>query len=165
MSQGPRLALWQVASTPQDSVVRNCNAWSCPVRSSDRVDPGMIYRWAPMVTFGRLTGILNGKRVIHHLRRELPVMSIEDAPQVNLKIAVTDLRRQQSVFLTRGLLAEAMMASCAVPLLFSEQTIDGTRFSDGGILHELPFEPLWTIRPSTPSSSTASVTMPLGGRR
>jgi len=105
------------------------------------LDAGMFYRWAPMVTLGRLTGILNGKRVIRHLRRELPVASIDEIEGIKLQIAVTDLRQQQSHFITRGPLAEAMMASCAVPLLFSEQVIDGIRYSDGGILHELPFEP------------------------
>lgn len=105
------------------------------------VDPGLLYRWVPMMTLGRLTGLLNGKRVIRHLRSELPVASIDEIEGIKLQIAVTDLRKQQSHFITRGPLAEAMMASCAVPLLFSEQVIDGIRYSDGGILHELPFEP------------------------
>ena len=33
------------------------------------------------------------------------------------------------------------MASCAVPILFKGQTVEGTEFHDGGILHELPIEP------------------------
>lgn len=104
-------------------------------------DIGMFFRGAPMFFIGRLTGLMNGKRVIQHLKRELPMSMIEESSDVKLSIAVTDLRNQRSAFLTSGPLAESMMASCSVPILFTEQSLDGTKYHDGGILHGLPVEP------------------------
>jgi len=104
-------------------------------------DPGMVFRGAPMFFIGRLTGLMNGKRVIRHLSQELECALIEDATSAKLSIAVTDLRKLEAKFLTAGPLAQAIMASCSVPVLFTGQTIAGTEFHDGGILHELPLEP------------------------
>lgn len=112
-----------------------------PVLKSSYPDPGMIFRGAPMFFVGKLTGLMNGKRVIRHLRQELDCERIEDTPSAKLSIAVSDLRKIEGKFLTTGPLAEAIMASCSVPILFTGQTIDGTEYHDGGILHELPMEP------------------------
>lgn len=104
-------------------------------------DFSMLARFAPMFFIGRLSGLMHGKRVISHLEKCLPVAKIEDTPEVKLKIAVTDLRGFAGSFLDSGPLAKSMMASCSVPLLFTEQLIGETRYHDGGILHELPLEP------------------------
>lgn len=104
-------------------------------------DPCMIFRGAPMFFIGRLTGLMNGKRVIRHLKQELQCDLIEDALTAKLSIAVTDLRKLEAKFLTTGPLAEAIMASCSVPILFTGQTIGDTEFHDGGIIHDLPIEP------------------------
>lgn len=104
-------------------------------------DLGMIFRGAPMFFIGRLTGLMNGKKVIRHLKGVLPVRNIEETPDVKLSLAVTDFRKKQGLFLTCGPLAESMMASCSVPVMFTSQTIGGVEYYDGGILHELPIEP------------------------
>ncbi len=103
-------------------------------------DLGMLLRWTPML-LGRLGGVMAGKRVVAHLRQALPVSRIEDITDIKLSIAVTDLARREARFLAEGPLAESMMASCAVPLLFSGQLLEGTQLHDGGVLHELPIEP------------------------
>ncbi len=54
---------------------------------------------------------------------------------------MSDLRRSEGLFLTSGPLAESIMASCAIPMLFSGQQIGGREFHDGGILHSVPLEP------------------------
>lgn len=110
-------------------------------------DIGMLIRGAPMFFTGKLTGLMSGKRTIRHLDRELEGGRIEDSDSVKLSIAVTDLHKMEAKFLTTGPLADAIMASCSVPILFAGQTIDGTEFHDGGILHELPLEP-FTSDPS-----------------
>lgn len=104
-------------------------------------DLSMLIRVAPMFFIGRLSGLMHGKRVVRHLEKCLPVGTIEDTPEVKLKIAVTDLRGFAGGFLEAGPLAKSMMASCSVPLLFTEQRIGEIRYHDGGILHELPVEP------------------------
>lgn len=112
-----------------------------PVLKRSYPDPGMVFRGAPMFFIGKLTGLMNGKRVIRHLRQALECERIEEAACAKLSIAVTDLRKLEAKFLSSGPLAEAIMASCSVPILFTGQTIAGTEFHDGGILHELPLEP------------------------
>ncbi len=112
-----------------------------PALKNSYPDMGIPFRGAPMFFIGRLTGLMSGKRVIRHLKRELPCGLIEDTTPVKLSIAVTDLRAHEGRFLTNGPLAESIMASCSVPILFTGQTIGGTEFHDGGILHELPMEP------------------------
>lgn len=103
-------------------------------------DPGMLVRWLPMLLTGTLTGVMSGRRMVRYLQRVLPVANIEETTPVKLSIAVTDLANRQGLMLTRGPLAESIMASCSVPLLFSSQNIGGRNFHDGGVLHELPFE-------------------------
>lgn len=137
-------------------------------------DIGMIFRGAPMFFIGRLTGLMHGKKVVVHLRHELPVENIEDTPGVRLQLVVTDLRKKESVFLTRGPLAESMMASCAVPILFTGQRLAGIEYHDGGILHELPIEPyihdpaIHTIivhnltKPTAPPKKSLGVSAPFG---
>jgi len=100
----------------------------------------MFIRGAPL-SIGILTGIMGGKRVVRHLKSVLPVAAIEETPEVKLSIAVTDLRRSEALFLTSGPLAESIMASCAVPILFSGQDIGGRKYHDGGITNEIPLEP------------------------
>ncbi len=104
-------------------------------------DIGMVLRGAPMFFIGRLTGLMNGKRLVKYLEGQLPVSAIEETPGVRLKIAVTDLKGHKGIFLDTGPLAQSMMASCSVPILFTDQNIGGTRYHDGGILHELPIDP------------------------
>jgi predicted acylesterase/phospholipase RssA len=104
-------------------------------------DFSILLRVAPMFFIGRLSGLMHGKRVVRHLEKHLSVSAIEDTQEVKLKIAVTDLRGFTAGFLDRGPLAKSMMASCSVPLLFTEQRIGETLYHDGGILHELPLEP------------------------
>lgn len=102
--------------------------WMMPVRSFPQM-------------FGILSGIMGGKKVVKHLREVLPVADISETPGVKLSLSVTDYRKAEGVFLTKGALAEAMMASCAVPVLFSGQILNGREYHDGGVIHELPIEP------------------------
>ncbi|MFD2256832.1 patatin-like phospholipase family protein [Luteolibacter algae] len=116
------------AATLSGALKRAYPDWLIPIRG------------APL-GIGVLTGMMNGKKVVEHLKRELPVANIEDAPGVRLQIAVTDLRKSTGEFLSEGPLAEAIMASCAVPILFTGQHLEGRVFHDGGILHGVPLEP------------------------
>jgi NTE family protein len=122
-------------------------------------DLSMLVRVAPMFFIGRLSGLMHGKRVVRHLEKRLPVGSIEDTPEVKLKIAVTNLRGFEGGFLDHGPLAKSMMASCSVPLLFTEQRIGETLYHDGGILHELPLEP-YLREPSIHTIIVHNVTYP-----
>ncbi|MGJ8633111.1 MAG: patatin-like phospholipase family protein [Luteolibacter sp.] len=107
-------------------------------------DWGMFIRSAPMLFSGRLTGMMHGRKTIKYLTQSLPVQNIEDTPGVKLSIAVANLEKLESTFLTSGSLAQSIVASCSVPILFTGQNISGTTYYDGGITHELPVEPFLT---------------------
>ncbi len=111
-----------------------------PALKKSYPDLWMPIRGAPL-GIGILSGMMGGKRVVRHLRKALPVAGIGETPGVKLSIAVTDLQRSHALFLTEGPLAEAIMASCAVPILFSGQPIGGRKYHDGGIVHDMPIEP------------------------
>ncbi|MEP2774329.1 MAG: patatin-like phospholipase family protein [Luteolibacter sp.] len=102
--------------------------WLMPVRSAPQ-------------GLGILSGIMGGQRVVKHLKEVLPVSDISETPGVKLSISVTDLRASEGVFLTEGPLAESMMASCAVPVLFSGQKVGGRVYHDGGVVHVVPIAP------------------------
>jgi NTE family protein len=58
--------------------------------------------------------------------------------KIPLRVVVTDLDRGQSVVFDKGPLADVLVASCSVPILFSPYTINGVDYVDGGLLHNLP---------------------------
>jgi NTE family protein len=57
---------------------------------------------------------------------------------IPLRIVATDLDHGKSVVFDSGNLADAIVASCSVPILFSPYVINGVNYVDGGILKNLP---------------------------
>ena len=61
---------------------------------------------------------------------------------IPLYLAVTDIRKGETVYLSSGELAIALMATSCVPVAFQAVEYQGTEYFDGGILNNLPVEPL-----------------------
>lgn len=59
-----------------------------------------------------------------------------------LVISTTNLRYGKTCYFSRGPLIPAIMASTAVPVVFNPVKIEGEYYVDGGILNNLPVEPL-----------------------
>lgn len=72
----------------------------------------------------------------------IPYNNIEDLP-VPTVIGATNLDRGCRAMFERGPLGRAVAASCCIPVVFKPVRIDGERYVDGGVLHNLP---AWTIR-------------------
>lgn len=104
------------------------------------LDAGALHR-LPRMILGGSSGLFNGKSTVAHLRNLLGIADLQDA-QPPLDIAVTDARTSLPAIHHQGPFAELVMASCAVPLLFTFQPIAGTPCLDGGIAGDLPFEHL-----------------------
>lgn len=102
-------------------------------------DPGALWRLPGVLTSLWASGVFSGKRTIAHLRKVLGDLDLGDLP---LDIAVTDYATSSCRILRSGPLAELIMASCAVPGLFTIQDVGDRRYIDGGIAAELPFEHL-----------------------
>jgi len=77
-------------------------------------------------------GLLRGERFRTHLARLLPV---SDFGQCALPFAVSihEWATRRTRVVSSGALVPAVYASCAVPLLFHPQRIDGMLCADGGI--------------------------------
>lgn len=126
--------------------------FSCGLRGDDlrraALDPRLRLSFADIGALWRLPGVLSslwasgifsGRRTVGHLRA---LLGERDLDGLALDVAVTNLDSSRTEILTSGPLAEAVMASCAVPALFTIQTLGGKPYLDGGIACELPFEHL-----------------------
>lgn len=63
--------------------------------------------------------------------------NIEDLP-IPVVIGATDFDRGETVTFDHGPVAERVVASCSIPIVFEPKVIDGVRYVDGGVLHNLP---------------------------
>lgn len=59
-----------------------------------------------------------------------------------LVIAATDLVHGSVTYFNDGPLIKSMLASCAVPIIFKPIKINGNTYIDGGVLNNMPIEPL-----------------------
>lgn len=68
--------------------------------------------------------------------------NIEDLP-IPTHICATDFDNDRPVDFTSGAIAERVVASCSIPIIFKPMNIDGVNYVDGGVLRNLP---AWAIR-------------------
>lgn len=80
----------------------------------------------------RRAGYLRGELFVAKLESLLPRARIEDC-EVPLAISAFAIRQRQTVVLSRGPLASAIAASCAVPIMFAPVLREGVWLWDGGI--------------------------------
>lgn len=71
------------------------------------------------------------------LKRNLPVRRLEQLP-LPMRIVATDLERGEQVVFTEGLLADIILASCSIPILFTPTVIGGRSYVDGGLFRNFP---------------------------
>ena len=76
------------------------------------------------------------------LLRNIPYANLEDLP-ITTVVGATDLDNGRKVAFETGPIAERVVASCSIPIVFKPVKINGVRHVDGGVLHNLP---AWTIR-------------------
>ncbi|MCM1505220.1 MAG: patatin-like phospholipase family protein [Muribaculum sp.] len=76
------------------------------------------------------------------LETNLPVRNIEECP-TPIAICATDIYNAVPVQWRQGKIAERVMASCSLPIVFKPVKIGGVSYVDGGVLHNLP---AWAIR-------------------
>lgn len=89
----------------------------------------------PRTGFFKLSGM---KKV---LNKYLRAKRFEDL-KIPLVVTATSLNEGKAVFFRKGDLADAILASSAVPLLFEVVTIDNVEYIDGGITNNLPLAPI-----------------------
>ena len=86
------------------------------------------------------TGILRMERVEKLYEMYLPA-TFEDL-KIPVVVSATDLQAGKTVFFDKGPLVKPLIATCCIPGMFEPMRIDGRMYVDGGILNNLPVEPL-----------------------
>lgn len=89
-------------------------------------------------------GLLSNKKIGDLVIRELGDINIEDL-KIPFAVVSADIGTGEEVILTSGNLANAVMASSAIPGVFAPVTIDGRMLVDGGIVENVPVNPLYKL--------------------
>jgi NTE family protein len=83
----------------------------------------------------KMTGLQN------LLLKNLRAKTFEEL-KMPLVVTLTDLNNGKAVYISKGELAKMIIASCTIPLLFTPVVIDGITYVDGGVINNLPLEPI-----------------------
>lgn len=83
------------------------------------------------------TGIFKTDRFKEFLKRHLKSKTFDEL-KIPLKIIATDIVEGKSVILEKGSLIQAIIASCAYPIVFTPAQIDGVHYIDGGLFENFP---------------------------
>ncbi len=75
------------------------------------------------------------------IESEVPYNRIEDLP-IPFIVTVSNLSTGRTEYMETGNLMDAVLASSSIPVIFKPITINGHKYSDGGLLDNLPVKPL-----------------------
>jgi len=106
--------------------------WVCALRRTD------VLRFLDLAF--RSSGLIKGDRIMDRLRQMVGERTIEEMPIAFTAVA-TDIERQREVWISKGLLFDAIRASIAVPTVFTPHTYLGLTLVDGGLLNPVPIAP------------------------
>ncbi|MEO1054044.1 MAG: patatin-like phospholipase family protein [Bacteroidota bacterium] len=88
-----------------------------------------------------LNGILKVEKMGEVIQKYLPEDSFE-ALKIPLVVTAVDLNKGIPAYFEKGELVKPILASCCIPVIFDPVTIGETHYIDGGILDNLPVEPV-----------------------
>jgi len=86
-------------------------------------------------------GVFKATGLRRLLVQHIPHSNIEDLG-IPLIISATNFTKAITEYFTKGSLIDAVMASSAVPLVLKPYIINGNMYVDGGLMNNLPIEPL-----------------------
>jgi len=95
------------------------------------------------LTFPQL-GFIKGNKLHRFLKKHLGDKTFYDVC-FPLKIIASDVKRKEPRVLDKGLLVDAVMASCAMPGVFKPFKFKEDLLFDGGVINPLPTEPLFKM--------------------
>lgn len=89
-------------------------------------------------------GFIKGTKLRNFLKRHLGNKTFYDT-RLPLKVIASDVKRKEPRVFDEGLLVDAIMASCAMPGVFTPFTFKEEMLFDGGVTNPLPTEALFKI--------------------
>ena len=75
------------------------------------------------------------------IQKEIQVKNIEEL-DIPFYLAISNLNTGTIEYRNTGLLGETVLASSSIPILFAPVKLDGNLFVDGGLLDNIPVEPI-----------------------
>lgn len=87
-------------------------------------------------------GMLGADGLRRTLTQHLSVHHIEEL-KMPLYISATNFTKATTTFFHHGDIITAVMASCAIPMVLKPININGEFYVDGGLMNNLPVEPLY----------------------
>ena len=104
-----------------------------------------FFKETPLFKYNFLTlvksGFIDTDRYVAIFKGYFPEDSF-DALERELHVVATNLQKAQQRFFSEGELIRPLLASAALPPLFSPLELDGELYADGGIMNNFPLEPL-----------------------
>jgi len=104
-----------------------------------------FFKETPLFKYNFLTlvksGFIDTDRYVDIFRGYFPKNSF-DALERELHVVATNLQKAQQRFFSEGELIRPLLASAALPPLFSPLELDGELYADGGIMNNFPLEPV-----------------------
>lgn len=89
-------------------------------------------------------GFFSMESMQHLLAENIPHNSFEGL-KIRLFVNATDFNQNRTVFFTTGKLLDCLTASASVPIIFNPVEMDDSLLVDGGLLNNLPVEPLISL--------------------
>ena len=86
-------------------------------------------------------GLLTLEKTFDFFKSLLPADSF-DSLDLPLYVCATNVKNGRAAFFSEGGLIRPVIASCAIPVIFSPVKIGDEHYMDGGIVNNLPVEPL-----------------------
>ncbi|BCE02508.1 patatin-like phospholipase family protein [Marinicellulosiphila megalodicopiae] len=106
--------------------------WVCAISKMDIVK-FMDLSW-------QNNGLIKGDKIIQSLIDLVGNPNIEELP-IKFTAVASDIDAEKEVWLSKGLLFDAIRASISIPLFFTPYQINGVDLIDGGVLNPLPVAP------------------------
>ena len=91
-----------------------------------------------------ILGFIKGNRLYKFLKKYLGNKTFQDV-RLPLKIIASDIRKKEARVFDKGLLVDAIMASCAMPGVFRPFRFKEEVLFDGGVINPLPTEALFKM--------------------
>ncbi|MDD5724987.1 MAG: patatin-like phospholipase family protein, partial [Candidatus Omnitrophica bacterium] len=92
------------------------------------------------ITFPRM-GFIKGNKLYRFLKKHLGDKTFYDV-KLPLMVIASDVHKKEPKILDKGLLVDAIMASCSMPGVFAPFKFKEEALFDGGVTYPLPTEPL-----------------------
>lgn len=102
-------------------------------------------------------GLVSGEKIVAKMQELLGCYClIEDLP-INFTAVATDIDAEKEIWISEGLMLDAIRASTSLPLFFAPYLINGRSLVDGGTLNPVP------IAPTFHDSTDMTIAVNLGG--